>query len=69
MMTLRERMKKLRLSVNGLAALTGRSRVTVWRWRKSNRYPRYVLTILKAQESAGRRRPAGRAAPSRVARG
>jgi transcriptional regulator with XRE-family HTH domain len=68
-MTLRERMKKLRLSVNGLAALTGRSRVTVWRWRKSNRYPRYVLTILKAQESATRRRPAGRAAPSRVARG
>jgi hypothetical protein len=67
-MTLRDRIKGMGLSVSDLVLLTGRSRVTVWRWMRTNRYPYYVSALLRARESAGSSPSTGTAVPSPDAR-
>lgn len=52
-MTLRERIDQMGLSLGDLSALTGRTRVTIWRWLSSDRYPAYVTTLLNARAAAG----------------
>lgn len=49
---LRAEMRALRLSISDLVILTGRSRITVWRWCRAGRVPSYLLTILKARRVA-----------------
>lgn len=42
-------MTELGLSTSALARMTGRSRISVWRWKQEGRCPVYVQTILEQQ--------------------
>lgn len=57
-------MLRLGLSVMALAKLTGRSRITVWRWKKSGLCPDYVRTILSVRAEPDRTQHQGSVAPA-----
>lgn len=45
-------------TVGDVARITGRTRVTVWRWKVRGRVPAYVATILRQRQEIMRLRAA-----------